>query len=450
MISLDACFDTYALKGRRLLVGLSGGVDSVCLLHVLHLMHKRGTFILQALHCDHGLRGRESREDALFCQALCERLGIPFHLKKRQVKRFALNHGFTVEEGARIFRYQSFESVMKKEKLDTLVLAHHADDLLETILFRLFRGTHLGGIRCMETLEQRKGYTLFRPFLKTTKSQLMEYSQIHGLACREDGSNLMDIYTRNAIRHKVVPVLKEVFPETFPASILGFREYIHEHQEGITALFESTFAHANVQLEDVLVFRLSVLKPMNAYMLCEYIKHVLKKKNIPFMLRHHAQAQEIYQLTQTTSGKQKRIHDLVFFRDTRDLCLKFSRNTSVMSGGLTFNATICRASHPSDLKPVRHFETWWQHLIQDKTLSFSFNLPQGTRWRCIKYKHLRHKPMRQEVLKWFKAKRLPRYLHDEFPVMVSGSQWAGSPGLGWKPGLTTVDKEEYMITFTLS
>lgn len=205
--------------GDVVLAGVSGGADSVCLLLVLLAYQKYVDFSLQVVHVEHGIRGAESREDAVFVEKLCERLQIPCQIYEVDVPAYAKEQHLGLEEAAREMRYQSF--CRASEKFCTqnscvpahikVALAHHADDNAETILFQMARGS---GVRGMSGIRARRRLaehvTLIRPLLCVTRGQIEEYLAKRGEAYRVDSTNEDIDYSRNRIRHEILPQFTQI------------------------------------------------------------------------------------------------------------------------------------------------------------------------------------------------------------------------------------------------
>lgn len=200
-------------KDDMVFVGVSGGADSVCLLLLLQEYRKRVPFSVQAVHVEHGIRGEESREDAEFTRKLCERLGVSCHICEVDVPGYAREHRMGLEEAARSLRYDCFRRVAGESSaaVKKLALAHHADDNAETVLFQLARGSGvrgLGGICMMRELTG--GVTVVRPLLGVTRAQIEGYLREQGANWRTDATNEDTGYSRNRIRHNVLPELLKV------------------------------------------------------------------------------------------------------------------------------------------------------------------------------------------------------------------------------------------------
>lgn len=201
---------TLALPGpaRRCLVGVSGGRDSVALLHVLHGL---GYQKLVVCHVNHGLRGRASGQDALFVQRLAQRLGLAFEGMKADVAALAGERAESLETTGRAVRLEFFAAMARKHRCPRVFLAHHADDQAETVLMRVLRGTGLGGLMGMlEETPVRVGKTqiiLLRPLLNVRRRQIDEFVKARRIKFREDATNAETVATRNRVRHGLLPLV---------------------------------------------------------------------------------------------------------------------------------------------------------------------------------------------------------------------------------------------------
>ena len=196
------------LFGKRVCVAISGGVDSTALLHYLKEKEKEVGFFLSAVHCEHGIRGKESLSDQAFVQELCKEWDVPLFVFSEDCPKRAKREKISLETTAREFRLESFLSLVKENKVDFIATAHHALDEAETVLFRLARGTSLAGVKGME---ERSGY-LLRPFLDWTKEEILSYAKENDLSYCTDSTNLETDATRNKLRLTVFPALEEAMP----------------------------------------------------------------------------------------------------------------------------------------------------------------------------------------------------------------------------------------------
>lgn len=188
------------------LVALSGGADSSALLCLCAtLLEKRGGRV-EAYHLNHRIRGQEAKEDALFCRDLCARRGIVLHLEERDIPAIAKKEKRGLEETARQVRYDRLEEVRRARGLCYIATAHNAEDQLETVLFRIARGSGLKGL-C--GIPPKRG-AIVRPLLPFTGEELRAFCQSAGIAYRVDSTNLSDDYARNDLRHHALPAMKRV------------------------------------------------------------------------------------------------------------------------------------------------------------------------------------------------------------------------------------------------
>ena len=196
-------------KGDHIIVGVSGGADSVCLLAVLSEVRIRWDLTIMAVHVNHSIRKETAVRDADFVKQLCEKLGISCQVETVDVPRLAKENGLSVEEAGRIARYDTFERIRRECGANKIAVAHHLDDNAETILFQLIRGS---GLRGMGGMEEKRG-RIIRPLLSLTRKQIENWLLEKNLAYVTDETNLVQEYTRNKIRLTVLPYLEQQISE---------------------------------------------------------------------------------------------------------------------------------------------------------------------------------------------------------------------------------------------
>lgn len=195
-------------EGDRIVLGLSGGADSVCLfMFLLHLKIKRSIEVFP-VHVDHGIRGDEAERDRYFVETLCRKYQVPLKVYQEDIPGMAQEEGLSEEEAGRMVRYARFRQYLEEIGATKIAVAHHRDDQAETILFRLARGTGIAGLAGMRPVRGQ----IIRPFLNTSRSQILTILQDLPCDYVEDSTNEDDRYGRNRIRHQVLPALSDVNP----------------------------------------------------------------------------------------------------------------------------------------------------------------------------------------------------------------------------------------------
>jgi len=190
--------------GNKIIVGLSGGADSVALLHSLHELE----YSCVAAHCNFHLRGEESDRDEQFAAGFAASLDLPFFKKDFDTRSIAKERGISIEMAARDLRYQWFAELKENQSADAIAVAHHRDDSIETLFLNLIRGT---GIKGLTGIQPRTG-CIVRPLLCISKEEILQYVQTENLPFVTDSSNEQDDIIRNKIRLQVIPLLETINP----------------------------------------------------------------------------------------------------------------------------------------------------------------------------------------------------------------------------------------------
>lgn len=200
--------DDYGMimPGEHIIVGVSGGADSMCLLEVLRRFAEKESWKITAVHVHHGIRGQEADEDEQFVEQFCRQRGVSYESRHFQVPLEAGLAGEGEEEAGRRLRYQAFEEIRQRLGADKIALAHHRDDQAETVLFHLIRGSGLKGLCGMQPVNGNK----IRPLLNVRKKEICCYLEAFGISWRTDQSNFSEQYARNHLRLRILPLLEQV------------------------------------------------------------------------------------------------------------------------------------------------------------------------------------------------------------------------------------------------
>lgn len=231
-------------RGRKALVGVSGGRDSVALLHALKSAGFRN---LVVCHLNHGLRGRASGEDAKFVRRLADKWGFESEVEKRDVVRFAKQRKLSLETAARESRHAFFAEVARAYRCRRIYLAHHADDQVETVLHQLFRGSGMAGLSGMAKETKlslgRIQLQVARPLLEVWREAIEEYLAENQLSYREDESNAdLAAATRNRWRHQLLPAIEEATGRDPRPAVLRLATILRDEEHAIQGLVDEMLA----------------------------------------------------------------------------------------------------------------------------------------------------------------------------------------------------------------
>ena len=274
------------LENKKLLLAVSGGLDSMVLLHLLQQL----PYTIAIAHCNFQLRGIESFEDQSFVQNYALQHQIPFYYTQFDTQAFANDYKLSTQVAARELRYDWFYEQLELHQFDFVLTAHHADDNLETFLINLSRGTGLDGLSGIPAQND----TVLRPLLPFSRAAIEEYAKANNLQWREDSSNASDKYLRNQIRHHLVPMLKELNPDFL--KVFGMtQEYLQQAQELVSDAASMVYQQVAREEEDTIYFDLKQLLRLPNY--ASYLYQWLKEYGFSAW-------DDIYNLVDSQSGKQ--------------------------------------------------------------------------------------------------------------------------------------------------
>lgn len=235
---------------QRVVVGVSGGADSIVLLHILNCLQEELNISLHVAHLNHMFRGEEAKEEADFVKEVCYKWGIPCTIAERNVAAFGLERGLTDEVAARIVRYQFFNEVLEKTEGHKIALAHHADDQAETILLNLLRGAGLKGLAGIAPMREN---LYIRPMLHVRRKEIEQYCLEHDLSFRVDSSNLKTIYRRNKVRHQLIPLLEKEYSPGLVTILSRMAEQIRNEDDFLEDLAAKAYDEVVVSSEKMVV-----------------------------------------------------------------------------------------------------------------------------------------------------------------------------------------------------
>lgn len=285
----------------KILVAVSGGIDSVVLCEVLHQLK----YAFAVAHCNFGLRAEDAEADQVFVKKLAKKYDVPFFTENFNTSAFAEQEKLSTQMAARTLRYQWFEQVRQQEGYDYIATAHHSNDLTETMLLHLTKGTGIAGLH---GIPAKNGH-IIRPLLTVTKDDIYELVTERKLIWREDSSNITTKYQRNKIRHEVIPVLKEINP-SLEETMQHTAERV-SHAESIVAAYIENLREQSIKEHENATY-ISLVPLQNATGLPVVLHELLRPFNFSYSV-----VLELVDALEGLSGKQfdSPTHTLVKDRD---------------------------------------------------------------------------------------------------------------------------------------
>ena len=312
-------------KEDRVIVGVSGGADSVCLLFVLSKLQEEIPFEIIAVHVNHGIRGAEADRDEAYVKELCEKMGIPFVSYLENVELIAKNRKQSTEEAGREVRRSCFKAAMERYAGNKVALAHHMNDNAETLLLNLARGTGLRGLGGIKPVQGK----YIRPLLCVSREEIEAYLKNADIFYCEDATNATDTYTRNRIRNHVIPHLQQEVNAaalTHMCETMAQLQVIEDYMQQQTA---EAFSQA-VQVEkESYLFRRDVFSALHEALKPLVVKEVLKRIAGSEKDLEQSHLQAVLELFEKQVGRQldlpyqmiaKRVYEGVRIRKRQEVC----------------------------------------------------------------------------------------------------------------------------------
>jgi tRNA(Ile)-lysidine synthase len=266
--------DQYHLlnKGDRLIIGVSGGVDSMVLLYLLNACRQEFEISLVVAHVNHGLRPKEAEKEAEVVQREAERLGWPYEYGQFNVKEFQKMGGFSPQDGARRIRFHFFNSLLKKHGANKIALGHNADDQVETVLLRLIRGSGLKGLKGM--LPVRDGRVI-RPLLEVWREEIESLAREMEIPYLVDSSNLKGHYLRNRIRLNLVPLIEREYQPNFKEILLRTSAILREENDYLEQEAKKAYQQIVQEEKDAISFEFSQYQCLHEAIQWRVIQRIL-------------------------------------------------------------------------------------------------------------------------------------------------------------------------------
>lgn len=399
--------NTNCLNGKKVGLAVSGGADSIALLLTLHDLSENLNLNLTVRHFEHGIRGEESLEDASFVESLCNKLGVTFVLGKGDIPRFSKENGLSMEEAARIKRYEFLTAGDE----DVIATAHNLNDNAETFIFNLIRGTKLAGLCGIEPETVINGKRIVRPLLAVTREEIETYLREKNQEYRTDSTNSNVDYSRNKLRHIVFPALKEINSKTFE-HIYSVTKYLTEIKELRDSIVEAVIRDntENNKLNINIINKVEpfIKKEIIHKWLCE---NTHNGKNIG---EKHIEA--VLELVTSSVGKSINLPGVTVKRGYEDICI--CNNESIKTNKIKCLFNI----YPKEKDTQILRENYTKQFDYDKILcGFSLRMAEKGDYFTIN-KNLDKKSFNRFCI----DEKIPAEIRGEIPLLADGNHimWA--------------------------
>ncbi len=251
---------------QGVVAAVSGGPDSVAMLHILKELSEPLNFWIVSAHLDHGLRP-EAKEDALFVQDICERIGIAHYSSSADVRRMAKEKKFSVEQAGRIARYEFLERVRDQAQADLIATAHHRSDKIETFLIRLLKGSSIQGLHGIAIQRGR----LIRPMIRTKKEEIIDFLDSQNIDYVTDKTNLLADTDRNFVRNRIIPSMQKGFPG-YEGPLERTIDLIERENAFMERLTRQAYKKGSTRVEDHMIqFNLATLRSTDEVILARLL-----------------------------------------------------------------------------------------------------------------------------------------------------------------------------------
>lgn len=442
--------------GERVLVAVSGGIDSVCLLHVLYKLKEKYRIELGVAHLNHGLRGEEAERDCEFVRRMSENYGIPFFSTRRDVMELSKAKKLSIEEAARILRYEFLNNIAESENYKRIALGHNADDQAETVLMHLITGTSPYGLRGMDPVREGR---FIRPLIEVGRDEILNFAKEEGLQWVYDSSNEDISFLRNRIRIKLLPFIKENFNRKVVQSLLQLSEQLREENEYVEFITEKLFLDSLMEIkEEALILSTDYFKNLPPYVIGRVIRHAIRRimGRVPRMSRRNYE--DICEIIESASPHayimlpenlriEKCYTTLIVGKgdveevEPYEMILDVPGRVDIMQAGCTIEAWVCkRDSVRMEFSSDRAFMDY-DKLVFPLTVR---NFREGDRF------HPFGSPGQKKLKKFFIDLKIPRNERKRIPLVVSGGEivWVSGFRISERVRITDNTKNVLVMSIT--
>lgn len=391
------------LQDKKLLVATSGGMDSMVLVHLFQKLK----FNIALAHCNFQLRNSESDADEKFVNNYTEMHKITCFTSKFDTKNYSEVHKLSAQVAARNLRYNWFNDILIQEKYDFIITAHHADDVAETFMINLSRGTGLEGLTGIPS----QNVNIIRPMLPFSRKEIENYASENSLQWREDSSNASDKYVRNKIRHHIIPVFKEI-NDSFLQSFHNTLEHLNQQQSLVDDAVLLVYEKVVLEEKDQLKIDISALLQYKNYK--AYLYQWLNKYGFTAW-------NDVYDLVQSQTGKRIESENYILLKN-RDYILLSQRkstdyeiiiiNSVTENTNFPLNFSFCNLSNISNQNKNVIF-------VEESKLQFPLTI---RKWNSGDYFYPAGMQGKKKVSKYFKDEKFTLFQKQEAFILESNDQ----------------------------
>jgi len=330
----------------KILLAVSGGIDSMVMLHLFI----KANHNISVAHCNFRLRGAESDEDERFIEELCRSYNLKFYKKRFHTAGYASDKGISIQMAARDLRYEWLRQVREENDLDLLATGHNLNDNAETILINMSRGTGISGLTGIKS----KSDHIIRPLLFASRQMISQYADQNTITFREDSSNIQTKYTRNKIRHKIIPVLEQINPSVIH-SIGQTSEYLRSaftvYEQAVTSKIGEIVSREN-STSCIEVKNIKNLEPLSIW-----IYEIFKQWNFGRL-----QVGDIIRLTDAATGKQLFSSTHILTKDRNRIIItgRYNNEKKAFSIYSVDDLRSCPLTESANIMPAEEF-----HMVKD-------------------------------------------------------------------------------------
>lgn len=419
----------YIKKGDSIVVAVSGGPDSMALLHLLLEYRKETNINIICAHVNHKLRV-ESDSEEQFVKEYCTKNNIVF-----EVCHLTQYNGSNFENEAHHQRYQFFEELIHKYNATFLLTAHHGDDLIESILLKLIRGSSLKGYKGFEIVQERENYTILRPLIHETKETILSYNTENHIEYVTDLSNFEDTYTRNRVRKYILPLLKKE-NKLVHEKFIKFNQELSEEEDYVSStvgpLFPKVYQDSRLDLDLFLLLYSYIQKKIVQLILEEIYKTSLE--NV-----HDKHVNMILQLANGQSGKQIHLPNGILVRKEYNTLIFEKEREKVETYAIELKEKVYLPNGHS-IEYVKTCENNSNFICRLNKKDIKFPLYIRTRNQSD-FMHVKHMKESKKINTIFKDCKVPLHERETYPILVDNTGtvlWL--PGL--KKSIFDIEKDE--------